>query len=64
MEIIVKKIGTRSNGDTYILLNSTVVNVFGKQIMSAFIAVTETELVEGAVLQLTTKEYNSIDWKA
>ena len=64
MEVIVKQIGTMRNGNTYILLNSTVKSTFGTQVMSAFITVTETELVEGAVLQLTTKEYNSIDWKA
>ena len=60
MEVIVKKIGTMSNGNMYILLNSTVV----KQIMSAFVSVVETELVEVAVLNLSPAEYKSINWTA
>ena len=64
MEVIVKKIGTMSNGNMYILLNSTVDNVFGKQIMSAFVSVVSTDLVEGSTITLTPIEYKSIQWTA
>lgn len=64
MEVTVKKIGTMSNGNVYILLNSTVDNVFGKQVMSAFITVVSTDLVEGSILQLSPAEFKSITWTA